>query len=1604
MSSEYKELKCVFCDTVKTEKLQLFSEVTVSKCKTILRLRKFHNLKYKDVILPDDIYDSAYHSSCYKTFTALKRHFLSTNVRENDSSQPSTSLSTIEQPSTPAGSLIIDDTVIDDSLVKDVNLPETKEAEKEIDAEAEQPLEEGPSEDSVKSSTVQTSDTVTSANLNVCFFCNKKKKQYQSKVEQLRTSEKDQFEKSILLNFRPDTEIYNETLTKIQSILSREVYYHDVCRQNFRNQKRSLVKSPVRTSWHISREVHETVFKEICDLIEDNVINRGRCYFLRHLYQEYLQIFKELNVGSDATSMFTTHYLEEKIHKKFNGKIQILISNKKKVVAPKGISTIDDALFAHLQDQDILQQAATILRKEIFGIKKKQLPDNLNSQRLIKGECSTPPMITEFFSLVLGSYKRKRRNSDSYQRHVKSLSQDIIYMTHNGNIKTSKHISLGMTLKSITSSRKVIDIINRYGHCISYSAIEELETEATFSSVSRSEICPEVINKEENLVAGMAFDNYDRFVDTKTGKDTLHDTVGIMYQNINPTDDGVEEEQEEDDTERSKQDRPRRRSFEAIDFELPQYAKKLKKISNIQTESEEEEINIIVHKSLYDRIDRVWMLSHALGLLNTPMWTGFNSKIVVDDTPQQLISYLTPINHSPTSNAVVLATMQQCMAALQELNQEYMQVTYDLAIAKIALQIQATESNTFQKLFIHLGAFHIMMSYFKAIGKVINDCGLSTIMIESEILASGSVSGFIEGKHFNRCKRLHPMMALGLQILHFRSFLKQKNIQISDDIIEEIERLQNCQTSSFFIHNESLKDLCNEYAIYEQQTLNGDHGKTAQFYMIYIKLVHHYLQLSRSIRIGDFQLYLDTLPKIINLFFVLNHQNYAKWGVQYHYNLTKVPTTHPGLEEDFQRGFFGVKRTNKPFSRQPIDLTLEQTINADAARTLTGITHLTHLISARQRWARSHDIRSSIITHVLDELGITKKQDISADLQPNNIKRSSQQLTQFINTFDQYVNPFSLDLAPDQLFNIGSGKAASSEVEEFLLNIQKTGEELRTTFISECASDPKRFEKAIKKTSIHNFSSLLLKKKSVKIGGKQQEIKLQRDLFGRLLGISMDHQIDVLQIFAYPISPVPLALCHLDGGFCKTDKSVLVKCLEPNIDQEPPRNTDLFLIDGFFILHSMKEVPKTFGSISKKFLQIVSKYSTRRIDVIFDQYLFPSIKDSERCLRHEASLIDYTISGPEQVRPSDFAKELKNTKFKEALVDFFAKHWSSEEMKSFLGNRNFFLNFRTCQSYQVVDDKIQSDVVENLTCTSHEEADTKIIYHACNVAEHSNIVIRASDTDILIIMIGNMTHLQNSDCNIWMLNGTGNKERYIDVTKIFKELGELLANSLIGFHAFTGCDFNPAFFNKGKKRPFTLLKKNIEFQRAFATLGQDNLTEDQLQQVFNCIQKFICQLYNAKKSIDVDDARYQLFVNNYKPSDVNENFNKKLLNFDASSIPPCKSELYQQLLRAHYISTIWKNAYKKQPTTLDPLEYGWIEQDGKFLFKWFEGDQLPTSVSDLITQAPGKFIIINFSSNMVGSIYKILLIYNFYFIFTDPDSMDDEDELHYERHDSDDDE
>lgn len=61
-------------------------------------------------------------------------------------------------------------------------------------------------------------------------------------------------------------------------------------------------------------------------------------------------------------------------------------------------------------------------------------------------------------------------------RVILSIAQDIIYSVHRGRLKTPKHVVLPMTVKSLTGNAELITILNRYGHGISFSQVEELET------------------------------------------------------------------------------------------------------------------------------------------------------------------------------------------------------------------------------------------------------------------------------------------------------------------------------------------------------------------------------------------------------------------------------------------------------------------------------------------------------------------------------------------------------------------------------------------------------------------------------------------------------------------------------------------------------------------------------------------------------------------------------------------------------------------------------------------------------------------------------------------------------------------------------------------------------------------------------------------------------------------------------------------------------------------------------------------------------------------------------------------------------------------------
>ena len=363
------------------------------------------------------------------------------------------------------------------------------------------------------------------------------------------------------------------------------------------------------------------------------------------------------------------------------------------------------------------------------------------------------------------------------------------------------------------------------------------------------------------------------------------------------------------------------------------------------------------------------------------MWVGWNSQMTDDPLPKQKIAYMENLTFPITRLDVVAETLHVTQQVAQECGQEYGVVHYDLNAAKPALQIQSTEAPKYDNLSICFGPFHIMMSYFGSVGYLIDSSGGPEILVDADVLASGSITGFLKGKHFNRCKRLHLLFATALQVLHFKNFLEEFG-PISQELatrMDELKRSPGPAMLGCIEGSQEYKYLMESYEHSVQQTLDGEHGNTARFWMTYITLVKAYLMLSRACRTNDVDLFVYALSQMCPVFFAASHQNYARWMVCYCLRLLNIDNTHPGLRDLLQGGAFSVRRTSTSFSRTPVDMTLEQTVNADAASRLTGVSSFTNSDSARKRWMITQAVRSSIVGNLMASAGLKQTPDASKE-------------------------------------------------------------------------------------------------------------------------------------------------------------------------------------------------------------------------------------------------------------------------------------------------------------------------------------------------------------------------------------------------------------------------------------------------------------------------------------------------------------------------------------------------------------------------------------------------------------------------------------------------
>lgn len=178
-----------------------------------------------------------------------------------------------------------------------------------------------------------------------------------------------------------------------------------------------------------------------------------------------------------------------------------------------------------------------------------------------------------------------------------------------------------------------------------------------------------------------------------------------------------------------------------------------------------------------------------------------------------------------------------------------------------------------------------------------------------------------------------------------------------------------------------------------------------------------------------------------------------------------------------------------------------------------------------------------------------------------------------------------------------------------------------------------------------------------------------------------------------------------------------------------------------------------------------------------------------------------------------------------------------------------------------------------------------------------------------------------------------------------KKLGTTLCQSLPAFHAYTGCDYTAAFYQKGKVRPLKLFSKNESYQIIFASLLDE--ADIFINEKMQAVQEFTSHMYGIKNCTSVNNARYRIFMKSYSAKEDNEHFLKKVKSYGSNNLPPCWSSLTQKILRTIYVNSMWLHATDQDCLKLRPENCGWLLEDDHFKPIGFVGDQTPLKIDDI---------------------------------------------------------
>ena len=133
------------------------------------------------------------------------------------------------------------------------------------------------------------------------------------------------------------------------------------------------------------------------------------------------------------------------------------------------------------------------------------------------------------------------------------------------------------------------------------------------------------------------------------------------------------------------------------------------------------------------------------------------------------------------------------------------------------------------------------------------------------------------------------------------------------------------------------------------------------------------------------------------------------------------------------------------------------------------------------------------------------------------------------------------------------------------------------------------------------------------------------------------------------------------------------------------------------------------------------------------------------------------------------------------LINLAVDYYKTYEFRRNLHPNAHFLITNRESTWDITKDNV------NQIFDCNQEADTRIVLHAC--LQDTPLVIVSKNTDVFVLLV--YAYQQKKPSNTWLMK-IGN-DRYVNIQAVVNYLGEKQSMMLPHLHALTGCDSTSIF-------------------------------------------------------------------------------------------------------------------------------------------------------------------------------------------------------------------